>query len=80
MDQMNVCYFIVTNGQGLMQVKTIDCRHISGNVLISPVRSGTTGFWRYACFKNMPFYFRVSHKGLRGRGGGTLYLVSGILR
>ena len=25
---------VVVNGQGLMQVKTIDCRHISGNVLI----------------------------------------------
>ena len=25
---------VVVNGQGLMQVKTIDCRHISGNALI----------------------------------------------
>ena len=33
------------------------------------------GFWRYARFKNMPFYFRVSHKGRRGGGRYIWYLV-----
>ena len=33
------------------------------------------GFWRYAHFTNMPFFFRVSRKGRSG-GGGSLNLVS----
>ena len=33
------------------------------------------GFWRYARFKNMPFFLGSHVRGGGGGGGGSLYLV-----